>query len=184
MITVDARVAQKKIERVAEELHYVSTESFLRGLGLKSHAAEALSFLKRVFPSSEGGSGSTSDINEFGMHLREGFKVDTFIKGSKLGFTVSHILDRNNRAQTILNALDVGSSAHTRVYYEPIHFLANRKSKKGLNWVSLPIDKPIKYSARAGVHYTDKTKKFIEQYLLPKIKADFAYKVTQRMNRI
>lgn len=180
MISVSSTVAEKKISAVASELKYISSDTFLQGLGLKSEAAEALSFLKSRFPKGDG----VSSQNEFGMPLAEGFYAKSFVSGNRVGIMFGHVLERNARAKTVLNSLDDGSRGHYRVFDEVMHFVAGKRSKLSFGWVSLPANKPIYFRARPGAEFTSKTEEFLVTVILPRIKQKFVNKVASRMKRI
>ena len=189
MITVESRVAQRRIEKLAEELKYVSTETFLRGLGLKAQGERALSFLQNVFPSSSKGSGRPSSVNEFGMPLEKGFYAESFASGTKIGFFIGNRLASNSRAATVLEVLDKGNkSAFTITFTDPVHFLAaaahggKSKGKAALLWFTLTGTH--EYTQRLGSDYTERTEFFIKNFILTEVKEDFNYKVQRRMARV
>ncbi len=189
MIEVDARVATRKIDKLADELGYISSGTFLRGLGLKMKGERALSFLQAHFPASSKGTASLSSRNEFGMPLEKGFFVEAFTSGSKLGFFIGNHLASNDRAQVVLDSLDKGSRAHTVDYSDPLHFLGDaafagksRSTKAKMLWFTLAGN--VQYPARKGADYTDKTREFITNVILGEVKAEFSYKVQQRMKRV
>ena len=192
MIEVEDRSSRRKIERLAQELNYVSSTTFLNGLGLKKRSLEALSYLLELFPDSSSGSERPSSRNEFGMQLKQGFYANTEVTGTKVAFIIGHRLQGNERAMTVLNSLDKGTRAYSTTYDTAVSFLGDAakaktvrpQSKSALVWFRLAPGRSYYYSARPGHKYVSKTRQFIERVILPELKEDFDHKVKSRMERI
>lgn len=192
MITVQRTLFDQKVAQVAKELKYVSSETFLQGLALTQREKEALSFLKSIFPHSLGK--SSHNTNEFGMHLWSGWESSHFVDGAKVGFTIYHQLEGNQRAETVLKALDKGSKGWTWEVPETVRFLGDashpsmksrgKSLKESLLWVTLSEGRMVYRSPREGIHYTDKTLAFIRSVIMPELEADITHKIESRMARI
>ncbi len=189
MIEVDERISAKRIDTLVSELKYVNSNTFLAGLALRQKADQALSFLKSIFPHSLGN--SKSDLNEFGMHLRSGFVASYSNSGSKIAFSISHALEGESRAETVLRSLDTGSRAFKWIADRTLHFLGDAKTlgrknpgKSRLLWVTIGAGQEVDKSARLGVEYTSRTEEYIRDVIFPELQVDFDEKVANRMKRI
>lgn len=187
MITVSDRVFKNRIDKLVEDLGYVSSATFLRGLSLKQHESSALAFLVFVFPKSK--DDASHSLNEFGQHLWQGWRAESFYSGTSIGFRLFNELEANKRARIVLQSLDTGTQPYDFTPEDTLHFLGNLRTAKGnlgrkTNWITLTPNKTYHYHARPGVQYSSKATLFIESQIMPQIKEDISYKVMQRLKRI
>ena len=187
MIKVTQQLFDRRVSDIVKELRYVSSKTFLRGLSLGDRARSALDFLVSVFPKSN--DSSSHSLNEFGMHLYQGWRSEITARGESVGIRLFHQLEDQKRAKIVLASLDTGSDAYEFTPDDPIHFLGKLRTAKGnlgrkTKWITLSPDQTYYYSAREGTEYSSKAALFIETVLMPEIEADIDYKISQRFARI
>ena len=189
MFEIRTNLSRRKISEVASELNYVSSDTFLRGLALNTKAQDALTYLKSIFP--VGSSGHT--LREFGLaHLVQGFTAKPIKGANGVGIIIEHKLWGEGRGRTVLRSLDTGHGAYEYEVQEETSFKADasswsptgKKSKSKDIWVRLIEGQIVVHQPRAGIHYVDLTKRYIESEILPYLREEFSDKVAARMRKL
>lgn len=186
-LTVKTSVNGARIDELIRGLRRFNTTGVMRKVHLNDYAEQALDFLRSVFPRSSG----SSNQEEFGMHLVEGWFTRVRHTPATLGFEIAHSLFNNRRGRTVLNVLETGHRPFTWVTKDNVRFVGvfdkiarvrgkgkgsgrkvGRKLGKVSRWVHLPEGTEIHRGARAGSHSESRTKVFIYDVLIPRMRAD------------
>lgn len=183
--TLTVRPDKRRIDKLVEDLEYVSRNSFVRSLPLAEYREQALAYLKRQFPVSQ--NGSTNQI-EFGYHLVEGWKSELVQSVTGVGFRIYHKGENIPRLALILRALDQGSRPFSYVAKDDFTFwgrYVNARGKLGRKqgWVTITEGRTVARGAREGSAYAEKTSDYIEDVLLPRMRDMVRERVKARMER-
>ncbi len=188
MLTITAKLKpdSRRIDRLVEDLQYVNSQSFVRSLPLASFRERALNFLKKHFPVSKQGS---SNQNEFGYHLVEGWKSKLVSSVTGVGFELYHMGEGNSRILTILNSLNTGSKAFSYTAKDDFVFWGKYRTLKGKltkreGWISIVEGRTVNRSEREGVEFEQDTYDYITMTLLPEMREMVRDRVASRLDRI
>jgi hypothetical protein len=177
IVNVKATINKRRIDQILTNLKASATVRTLYGVKLQWYADKALGVLRRCFP---GPNKQNHSVAEFGGHLSAGWFADaSWNLSSGAVIALKNRFARKDRAKMVLQKLDFGSGAFSYIAPKYAEFEGELGDGRG----HIAFGEEVERSARAGLHYTDKTYAYINSVLLPMLRKRIAKEIKERAER-
>ena len=191
-MNIKVKYDDERITNVRRHLDWLEGNNLLREINQGDIQKDSLTRLRSKFPKNRG---NMSKTNEFGQKLSKGWDIETTIHAAAGGgkFRIfHHLADKGNqRAITVLSSLDKGSRAYNwrppRTFKFIGKYSAQKRSRgrfgRTRGFVTFSEKKTYHRPARAGANYMAATAAYIENTLLPRLRARIVRKAKYEWDR-